>query len=106
MKNNIFNYVLLVAILAIQGFCYMGFYMGGRGLHGNILLDLGGVSLFIFALSIIHYNEVLKYLVPLGLWTTGFYILFQSNYSSISGAVLIFIASWLEYKLKSGPKKL
>lgn len=92
MKNNIFNYVLLTAVLAIQWFCYIGIFIGGRGLHGNILLDLGGVSLFIFTMSIIHYNEVLKYLAPIGLWTTGFYILFQNNYSTISGAILIFTA--------------
>lgn len=101
MKLKIINYLILIIILSIQAFSFLTIYFGGRGVHGNISLDLGGVSFLIFLLSVLHYKEVLKYIVPICLWTIGFYIIFQNNYTAIAGGILIAISAYIEYKLKS-----
>jgi len=98
MNLKVVNYLILSIVLAIQVFSFGLFYTGGRSLHGNIGLFRWCVVVY-FKPGIKYHNQVVKYILPIALWTTGFFILFQNNYTSISGAILIACASIIEYQL-------
>jgi len=94
-KTKIFNLVIVVLMFSIQTFCAASVYLGHRGFRGNITLDLGGVVPFIYLITILHIKTAFEYWVANCLWTVGFYIIFQNNYTTISGAILVAIACWV-----------
>ena len=99
MVSTLKNYLLLITILIIQTNYVIRIeehpYMGGNlNLHQELAV------LLIYLLPLLRYNQVLDFAAPIALWTIGFMLVFNSEIPTVSGALLISCAGFLDQYIK------
>jgi len=95
------NYLLLLLFICIQTN-----YVGRIEKFGeNLDLHQELAVLLVYVLPLIRYNEVVKYFTPITLWTIGFMLVFNREIPSVSGALLISCAAFIDQYISQKSNK-